>query len=220
MVSPSRKEREFQARRAEILKAAERLFATKGFYGTTMAEIAEAAEFGTGTLYKFFEDKRSLYIAMLEEKAEELFSLVRSEVSREQGSLNKLCRLVNVHLSFFEENREFFKIYIRDRYHFEWNMKDEFGEKVHHKYVSYISFVAEIIQEGIQNKELKEVDPFELAHALTGMINSFIFQWVLKDTEKGSLTAKSRTILSLFLNGAAMKPQEEGQKICQRSSNL
>jgi AcrR family transcriptional regulator len=216
MVLLNRKEREFQSRRAEILKAAEQLFATKGFYETTMAEIAEAAEFGTGTLYKFFEDKRSLYIATLEEKAEELFSFVRSEVSHVQGSINKLCRLVTAHLSFFEENREFFKIYIRDRYHFEWNMKDEFGEKVHVKYVSYISFVSEVIKEGIRGGEIKEVDPSELAHALTGMINSFIFQWVLKNAEEESLTAKGRTIVSLFLNGAATRPQEAHQELCQK----
>jgi len=216
MALSSRKEREFQARRAEILKAAEQLFATKGFYETTMAEIAEAAEFGTGTLYKFFEDKRALYLATLEGKAEELFSFVRSEVSREQGSINKLCRLITTHLSFFEENQEFFKIYIRDRYHFEWNIKDELGEKVHVKYVSYISFVADVVKEGIRSGEIREVDPYELAHALTGMINAFIFQWVLKNDEKESLTAKSRTILCLFLNGAATKPQEGYQELCPK----
>jgi len=216
MVLSSRKEREFQTRRAEILKAAEQLFATKGFYETTMAEIAEAAEFGTGTLYKFFEDKKSLYFATLEEKAEELFSFVRSEVSHEQGAINKLCQLVTAHLSFFEANQEFFKIYIRDRYHFDWNMKDEFGEKVHVKYVSYVSFVAEVIKEGIRSGDIKSADPFELAHALTGTINSLIFQWVLKNAEKESLTAKSRTIMSLFLNGAATQPQEGYQEICQK----
>lgn len=214
----SRKEREFQARRAEILKTAERLFATKGFYETTMAEIAEAAEFGIGTLYKFFEDKKSLYFATLEEKAEELFSYIRSEVSHEQGGLNKLYRLVTAHLSFFEENKEFFKIYIRNRYHFEWNIKDEFGEQVHLKYVSYISFVAEVIKEGIQSGKIKKMEPFELAHALTGMINSFIFQWVLKNDERESLTVKSRTIVSLFLNGAATELQQGNQTICQKQS--
>jgi AcrR family transcriptional regulator len=54
MESIKRKEREYLTHREEILQAAEKLFATKGFFHTTMNEIAEAAEFGTGTLYKYF----------------------------------------------------------------------------------------------------------------------------------------------------------------------
>ena len=43
-----RKEREFNMRRAEILKKAETVFAAKGFHNVTMAEIAKASGFSIG----------------------------------------------------------------------------------------------------------------------------------------------------------------------------
>ena len=50
MDKPSRKEREYQTRRVDILNAAERVFAEKGFHQTTVAEIAKESEFAIGTL--------------------------------------------------------------------------------------------------------------------------------------------------------------------------
>ena len=62
----TRKEREFIAHRGEILSAAEKVFAVKGFFPTTMSEIAEIAEFGTGTLYKYFKSKEDLYFSLID----------------------------------------------------------------------------------------------------------------------------------------------------------
>ena len=53
-----RKEREFNMRRAEILKQAEKVFATKGFHNVTVAEIASASGFSIGSLYQFLKAKR------------------------------------------------------------------------------------------------------------------------------------------------------------------
>ena len=51
---PSRKERETDQRRREILGVAERLFSHKGFFKTSIAEIAHDAEFSVGSLYQLF----------------------------------------------------------------------------------------------------------------------------------------------------------------------
>ncbi|MGZ6223492.1 MAG: helix-turn-helix domain-containing protein, partial [Syntrophales bacterium] len=65
MEKSKRKEMEFQLRRTEIISQAERIFAAKGFHNTTMAEIANASGFATGTLYQFFEGKEALYNVMV-----------------------------------------------------------------------------------------------------------------------------------------------------------
>ena len=49
-----RKQREYEARRQEILSAAECLFSKNGFFKTSMAEIATASQFAMGTVYRFF----------------------------------------------------------------------------------------------------------------------------------------------------------------------
>jgi AcrR family transcriptional regulator len=47
-------------KRRRILDAALRVFADRGFHGTSVPEVAEAAGVGTGTLYRYFEHKEAL----------------------------------------------------------------------------------------------------------------------------------------------------------------
>jgi AcrR family transcriptional regulator len=54
-----------EERRAAIIKAVRRVFADKGFHGTTTRELAEAAEVSEALLFKHFPNKEALYGAMM-----------------------------------------------------------------------------------------------------------------------------------------------------------
>lgn len=111
METMSRKERERLTHRAEILRAAEKVFALKGFFQTTMNEIARAAEFGTGTLYKFFKSKEDLYFTLIDEKTDEIYTKVQAELTREAPAIERIKNVLVFELEFMERNRDFFKIY-------------------------------------------------------------------------------------------------------------
>jgi len=196
-----RKEREFQARRKEILEAAERLFAQKGFFPTTMSEIAEEAEFGTGTLYKFFKSKEDLYFTLINEKVEDINRLVKAELSQKGSAIERIKKVLELQFQFTEKNRDFFRIYISERSRFEWNVKEDLGKGVHNKMVAYIRLLAKVMEEGIKAGELKSLPPLDLAHALVGMVNSFIFEWLITP-KPYSLISKADTVLEIFLKGA------------------
>src|SRR5437588_5795945 len=51
-------------RRAAIIKAVRRVFAEKGFDGTTTRELADAAGVSEALLFKHFPNKEALYSAM------------------------------------------------------------------------------------------------------------------------------------------------------------
>ena len=55
------------ARRAAIQEAAALVFAEKGYTGATTAEICRAAGIGSGTLFHYFGDKRSIMISFITE---------------------------------------------------------------------------------------------------------------------------------------------------------
>lgn len=64
----SRRQRERQTRRQNMLDAALAVFAEKGYEGATIDEIAERAEFGKGTIYNYFpEGKEALFLTLLAE---------------------------------------------------------------------------------------------------------------------------------------------------------
>jgi AcrR family transcriptional regulator len=62
----SRRERRISARRRQIIDAAARLFAEKGFHRTTTHDIALAADVSEGTLYNYFESKDELLLAIMD----------------------------------------------------------------------------------------------------------------------------------------------------------
>jgi AcrR family transcriptional regulator len=60
-----------EARRKQLIDTATRLFATKGFSGTTTREIAAAAGVNEAIIFRFFPHKDDLYAAILESKSAE-----------------------------------------------------------------------------------------------------------------------------------------------------
>jgi AcrR family transcriptional regulator len=68
----TRKLREKQQRRQDIIAAACEVFASRGFTDATLEEIAEKAEFGKGTIYNYFENKEALLSAVIVESLAEV----------------------------------------------------------------------------------------------------------------------------------------------------
>src|SRR6516164_4496816 len=54
-----------EERRAAITEAVQRVFAEKGFHGTTTRELAQAAGVSEALLFKHFPNKEALYSAMM-----------------------------------------------------------------------------------------------------------------------------------------------------------
>src|SRR4030042_2216069 len=196
----SRKEREYLAHREEILWAAEKVFAAKGFFPTTMSDIAREAEFGTGTLYKYFKSKEELYFTLIDEKIEEINRLVKAELSQKTSAMERIKMVLGLQFEFIERNQDFFRIYISERNRFEWTVKDDLGKGIHEKMVTYINILAEVMSQGIKGKEFKTMDPMDLAYALVGIVNSFVFEWLISH-ETYPLISKLDTVLEIFLGG-------------------
>ena len=200
METIGRREREHLAHRGDILRTAGKVFAAKGFFQTTMSEIAQAAEFGTGTLYKYFKSKEDLYFTLIDEKTDEINRLVKAELSRKTSAIERIKKALILELEFIERNRDFFRIYTSEGSRFEWSIKDDCGKKIHDKMVDYIHLLAKVLKEGMKANELKPMDPLDLAHAFEGIVHSFIFEWLISP-ESYPLISKVEIILEIFLKG-------------------
>ncbi|MCW5785093.1 MAG: TetR/AcrR family transcriptional regulator [Nitrospirales bacterium] len=196
-----RKQREYEARREEILLAAERKFSQNGFFKTSMAEIAEAAQFAMGTVYRFFKSKEDIYISLVEAKVEELLRLLEEATHSRLPAQEKLRAVIKVKLAFADQNRAFFRIYVSEWSGFEWTVKSAFGERVWKRYLAQIDLVANLIKEGIKTGEFRKVNPKDTSLAFHGMLNSTIYLWILQSGPKESLVDKGKWLGSLLLDG-------------------
>jgi len=72
--------------RERILDVAEALFAAHGFAGTSMRDIAGAADLTAASLYNHFDGKEALYAAVLERGIRPLVLLMQSRSGAEPGA--------------------------------------------------------------------------------------------------------------------------------------
>ncbi|MEK7374589.1 MAG: TetR/AcrR family transcriptional regulator, partial [Thermodesulfobacteriota bacterium] len=166
MEKEKRKEREFNLRRAEILIQAEKIFSAKGFYNTTVAEIANASGFAIGTLYQFFKSKEKLYTAVLTEKLGMMYTGIQKAVEEEPDLLKKIEVLVTSQFRFVENNTEFCNIFIRGDYLSLSGGSMELRARMIKDYTVYASFVEGVMRKGIRAGVLKKMDPRLMADAL------------------------------------------------------
>jgi TetR/AcrR family transcriptional regulator len=110
MSTAERKEKEKAARRAAIVNAAERLFASKGYDGVAMDDVAREAQLAKGTLYLYFNNKDSLYLAVAVRGAAILKEMMAQGVARETRGIDKACAISITYYEFSKQHPFYFRI--------------------------------------------------------------------------------------------------------------
>ncbi len=91
--------------REKIVEAAERVMRERGLARSTTKEIARAAGYSEGTLYKHFESKEDLFLAVLAERLPSFLALVEELPGRVgRGTVRgTLVEVASTALAFYEE---------------------------------------------------------------------------------------------------------------------
>jgi len=195
-----RRERDRLRRRGEILRAAEAVFASKGYHTASIEEIARAAEYGTGTVYLYFKDKEALYVELFEAKIHELIDLIEARIHSETRPAEALRRLIQARMEYFDRNRAFFQIYVREGMNLGWS-KHERWEGIRRLYQGYIEVLTKLIRSGQRQGAFRKADARRLAVALSGMMIQLTQDWLQSKGDQ-PLTDQAEFVLELFLQGA------------------
>jgi AcrR family transcriptional regulator len=199
----SRRVKEMRARRLAILDAAEGIFAKKGYHDASMAEIARAAEFGVGYLYRHFEDKGDLYLAVVERKIDSLLGALRASLVG--GPVReRLTIMTRIYFAFFEANRAFFKLLIEQGLDCPYELRQSHRARVIPKMMATRNEILEVVRQGIAQRELRDADPNHLTTALFGVLQGFVSTWVFTDPS-APLSAMADVATVLFFEGAGAR---------------
>lgn len=199
----SRRQRERLQRRADILQAAEQVFAEKGYHAASIEEIAHTAEYASGTVYLYFKDKEALYIELFEDKIRAMSLALQTEAARGKDPLDALQKLIRARMDYFEQNRQFFSIYAREGMNV-FAKRDGRWSKVAALYEEFLAMVARLIQSGQRRRVFRKGRPREFALALSGMMMQLTRDW-LQSQDNAPLSRRTRFVLDLFLQGVQMR---------------
>src|SRR6266436_461614 len=91
-------------RRARILDAAVKVFAERGYFSSTVAEIARAAGVADGTIYLYFKSKDDLLLRLFDEKMTQLLAEAKAALAEERDAPSRLKRFIQLHFSLVEKD--------------------------------------------------------------------------------------------------------------------
>ncbi|MGA8830767.1 MAG: TetR/AcrR family transcriptional regulator, partial [Desulfomonilaceae bacterium] len=199
-----RREREKLRQRREILDAALRLFSEKGYHNVSMHEIAKEAEFGIGTLYKFFRNKEELYKALITQTAERWNQIFIQVLEHEQDPIQAIKNYLNVRRELFSDNLSLMRLYFAETRGASFNIKAGLDHDLLKLYDRLIDKLASVFARGINQNVFRALDPQDMALALEGTINSFLFR-IMEDPARFRETDNLSTAAEIFFNGVLDK---------------
>jgi len=106
ILNGTRQKQEREWHRQFILERAVKEFAERGYEGTTMDRIAEAAEVSKGTLYNYFSSKQEIFFSILHYGMDQVLEIIDRALEVEISIEEKVGILTSQFLDFFEEGRE------------------------------------------------------------------------------------------------------------------
>lgn len=197
--SAGRKARERARHRGEILAAAERVFAERGFHATTMELIAREAEFSVGTLYNFFANKDALYAELIDTITEMCFAEIEQRALSIESPTEALRAMVDLRLELMERHRGLFRMVLEQSSGARWHPSGALPEKSEAIFDQYIKSLVGIVERGIQAGEFDPEPALYQALAFDGMVNAFILYWTAHTAEGLSREQARDTIVNRFL---------------------
>lgn len=98
------------AKHKTILKAAEKIFASKGFHEARISDIAKKAHVSESTIYEYFSTKEELLFSIPAETIREYLDKNREILQYIPGAANRLRTVIYRHLSLYAFNEDYAKV--------------------------------------------------------------------------------------------------------------
>ena len=165
------------ARREEILDAARRVFAERGFKGTTIADIAEAAGIALGTIYLYFSSKDAVFEALSQRFAQIITDALTEPV--EAGSQAAITRRVDNVFDACRKNRDLVRLIVLN------TDSDAAAEQRRraaeaHRDQPMVDALTSAMAQG----RIRKTDPVTMTKMITGLVSIAVYQaFVISDGE-------------------------------------
>jgi AcrR family transcriptional regulator len=186
-----------ETRRAQILDAAIRCFADKGYHGTSIDDIAALTHLSKGAIYHHFRSKREILLAVFEEWSADLLARWRS-IGEQADPLEALGRnaqealtLVDDVLPLYQASLEFCSLAFRD---------DDLRQRVAAMYADARRHLTGLIEEARQQGLMGEVNPQLMAIVAIAMFEGLMLLKAF-DPETVDVEAAWREGRSALLRG-------------------
>lgn len=203
-------EEEISKRQWDILDAATKIFAQKGYEGGRTSDIAKEANIAEGTIFRYFKTKKDLLVGLLMPLIIKFFrplmfkSMEKIMDNEKNESINVVLKNIMMdRMSLIKRNAPLVKtVMVESIYHPELlePLQKEIAPKV-------IPIVDKFFKENIEKGNLREIDPRLMTRSLISLVagfsilsNSFPEVFTTEGDEK-----EIEKIVDILINGIGSK---------------
>lgn len=199
-----RRERKNLQQRREILQAALRLFSEKGYHNVSVHDIAKEAEFGIGTLYKYFNNKEDLYKALIKGVSEKFHHAILRALEQERNPLRAVKKHIAIRREVFFDNLPVVRLYFAETRGASFSIRAGFDRELLKQHDEFIEKLASVFEKGIKENVFRDLDPYHMALALDGIINAFLFR-IIEEPSRFRKGDNLTIAADIFLGGVLKK---------------
>ncbi len=169
-----RRSRRQDLSRTQLLDAAEEMFGRRGFYETTLKEVADRAEFSVGSVYSFFADKEDLYLHVFLRRGADFLPALRQVVAGEGDARRQLHDLAEFEVGYFRAHPHFARLYLRSvKVGTAPPTASSVDEALRGNFEEAMSLQAAVFARGQAQGVLRAGDPMALAHLFSGLVAAY-----------------------------------------------
>ena len=183
----------------QIIEAAVRVFARKGYYNSRVSDIAREAGIAAGTIYLYFKTKDDILVTLFRDKMADFVGALRKAIAGEADAASKIRRLVSLHFRILEESpdlAEVVQVELRQgQKFFRGASSQEIG--------AYFALIGSVLEEGVAEGRFRSGLPVKVAtKILFGAMDQMATSWVLG--KRGyRLVDTADAVAEIFLQGVA-----------------
>lgn len=185
--------------RTRILQAAQRLFARRGFDGTTTRDLAQAAGVAEGTLFRHFENKKAILVAVATQGWIEILTDLLTELS-EMGSYKAIAQVMRKRMLNLHQNADMLRVcFMEAQFH------PDLSQQIQSDVIVKMTDVAEaFFQTAMDRGIYRKTNPRIVAQVFLGMftVAGFSRDTVMAESSSPQeMQEMAEGLADIFLNG-------------------
>lgn len=183
--------------RDRIIKNASRFFAKKGFFKTTVDDIAQATGVAKGTVYLYFKNKQELYTATIDAHFSYALKKVAEIETKKITATEKMNEITVDFVDYVDRLKTSFLPFNVENVNLIGKTLKTMHSVVMPKIIKMNDVISRIVEQGIENGEFRDVEPRVAAFYFLSTIRAiFISNYYISD-----ISVETDTILKLFFQG-------------------
>src|SRR5438270_8798981 len=185
-------------RRRELLDAAVRVFAEKGFHASRVGDIAEEAGVAHGLLYHYFRSKEELLETIFRETWRDVLDAVRSVEETDESARDRLAGSAKILLRAWRRDPDLVRVLVR-----EVTRSSHLQQRIEEIDLAFAG-LERIIARGQAEGEFRaDVDPRMVSYVFYGALEEILTGWVLGRLDDGDeqIAGAEETVIEVVCGG-------------------